>query len=272
VNDSSGGRVTRHQPSSRRSGRSPARRRTVLTCLPLLGLTACRFAAPGGATTQGQAIGNLYHMLWYFAIPVAVIVYGLVAWSLLRYRAGAGKAGSKPGEIGFEDLPKQTRVNIPLEVTYTLIPIFMVVALFVLTDRTERTVDAVAANPKLVVEVDAFQWQWRFTYPAQHITVVGTPGDVPVLNLPTGETVEIVLRSEDVVHAFYVSDFLFQRQAIPGITNRFDLTIPAPGTWRGACSLYCGLDHTSMDFSVHAMIPGDFQSWVHQQAVKGATV
>ena len=79
--------------------------------------------------------------------------------------------------------------------------------------------------------------------PGHGVTVVGTPGHPPTLVLPAGETTRIVLRAEDVVHAFYVPDFLFQRQAIPGVTNVFDLTIPNAGRWPGQCSLYCGLDH-----------------------------
>jgi len=226
-----------------------------VTCpVVLLALTACGFGAPPGATTQGQAIAGLYHVLWYFAIPVGVIVYGLILWSVVRYRR-------RPGDDG---LPKQTRYAAKLEVTYTVIPILMVVAIFGFTYHAEQKVDRVVSDPAVVVDVDAFQWQWRFTYPAQGITIVGTPGHVPTLVLPSGETTQIVLRSEDVDHAFFVSDFLFQRQAIPGVVNRFDLTIPEPGEWPGACTLYCGLDHTLMDFAVKALPPSAFQVWASQ--------
>jgi cytochrome c oxidase subunit 2 len=231
------------------------RRRTSLAAaiIPLLTLTACGFGAPAGSTEQGRSIAHLWRVLWYFAIPVGVIVYGLILWSVLRYRKRRGDD---------ETLPKQTRYAIGLEVTYTLIPIVMVAAIFAFTYNAERKVDRIDPHPSLVVNVDAFQWQWRFTYPDQGVTVVGTPGSPPTLVLPAGETTRIVLRAEDVDHAFYVPGFLFQRQAIPGVTNAFDLTIPNPGRWPGQCSLYCGLDHTSMTFTVQAVTPAAFAQWL----------
>jgi cytochrome c oxidase subunit II len=239
--------------------RPPCRRRgrLALTAIPLVALSACGFGAPAGSTEQGQSIARLWQVLWYFAIPVAVIVYGLILWSVVRYRRRSNDDGS---------LPKQTRYAVPLEVTYTLIPIVMVAAIFAFTYRTEQKVDHVDPRPAVIVDVDAFQWQWRFTYRGSDVTVVGTPGRPPTLVLPAGETARIVLRSEDVVHAFYVPNFLFQRQAIPGVTNVFDLTIPNAGRWPGQCSLYCGLDHTSMTFDVQAVSPQAFQQWLAERS------
>jgi len=248
------------------AGPEPSRRRTPLWLraaiggAALLALSSCDFGAPPGATTQGKTIADLYHVLWYFAIPVGVIVYGLILWSIVRYR-------KRPDDDG--SLPKQTRYALRLEVTYTVIPILMVAAIFGFTYRAEQNVDRVAPNPAIVVDVDGFQWEWRFTYEGKGVTVVGTPGHVPTLVLPAGETTQIVLRSEDVVHAFFVPDFLFQRQAIPGVVNRFDLTIPSPGVWPGACSQYCGLDHTSMIFTVRAVSPADFATWLASQGSSG---
>jgi cytochrome c oxidase subunit II len=235
----------------------PRRPRLAAAVTSLLVLSSCGFGAPAGSTEQGQAIARLWQILWYFAIPVAVIVYGLILWSVFRYRRRRTDDGS---------LPRQTRYAVPIEVTYTLIPIVMVAAIFAFTYRTEQKVDRVDPRPAVIVDVDAFQWQWRFTYRDAGVTVVGTPGRAPTLVLPAGETARIVLRSEDVVHAFYVSDFLFQRQAIPGVTNVFDLTIPNAGRWPGHCSLYCGLDHTSMTFEVQAVSPQAFQQWLEDHA------
>jgi cytochrome c oxidase subunit 2 len=246
---------------ARLAPRSPLRRaRLALAALGLLALTSCAFGAPEGATEQGQAISHLWRVLWYFAIPVGLVVYGLILWSVFRYRRRPRDDGS---------LPTQTRYALRLEVTYTLIPVVLVAAIFAFTIRAENKVDRIDPHPYVVVDVDAFQWQWRFTYPESGVTVVGTPGNPPTLVLPAGETTRIVLRAEDVVHAFYVPQFLFQRQAISGVTNTFDLTIPNPGRWHGACSLYCGLDHTSMTFSVQAMSPGDFDRWLADHSATG---
>lgn len=229
------------------------RARLSAATIPLLALSACGFGAPPGATEQGQSIAHLWRVLWYFAIPVGVIVYGLILWSVFRYRRRPPDDGS---------LPKQTKYAVGLEVTYTLIPVVLIAAIFGFTYHAEQKVDHIDPHPAVIVNVDAFQWQWRFTYPQHDVTVVGTPGHPPTLVVPAGETTRIVLRAEDVVHAFFVSDFLFQRQAIPGVTNVFDLTIPNAGRWPGQCSLYCGLDHTSMTFAVQAVSPAAFDQWL----------
>ena len=226
----------------------------------LLSLSACGFGSYTGASDQGRSIFDLYKVLWYFAIPVAVIVYGLILWSVLRYRKRRDD----------DDLPKQTRYSVPLEITYTVIPVFMVAAIFAFTYHTEQEVDRVVPRPAVIVNVDAFQWQWRFTYPQHDVTVVGTPGNPPTLVLPAGETTRIVLRADDVDHALYVPAFLFQRQAIPGVVNVFDFTVPRPGRWPGQCSLYCGLDHTSMTFAVQALSPSAFDQWLAGHTASGA--
>src|SRR5262249_56542349 len=111
------------------------RRMHLLAVVPLLALTGCNFGAFPGSSTQGQSINHLWRVLWYFAIPVGVIVYGLILWSVFRYRKRQGGDG---------ELPKQTRYSVGLEVTYTLIPIAMVIAIFVFTYHTEQKVDAVS--------------------------------------------------------------------------------------------------------------------------------
>ena len=115
------------------------------------------------------------------------------------------------------------------------------------------------------VRVTAFQWQWRFEYPAYGLDVVGTPTRNPQMVLPTGETVQIRLLSADVDHAFFVPDFLFKRDAIPGFPNTFDLNISRAGVYRGECAEYCGLNHSAMNFTIRAVSPARFRAWVRSQ-------
>ncbi len=146
--------------------------RLLAGAVALLALTACNFGAPPGSTAQGQSIAHLWRVLWYFAIPVGVIVYGLILWSVFRYRKRRGDD---------ETLPEADPLRGRLEVTYTLIPVAMVVVLFAFTYHEEQKVDRVDPHPAVIVNVDAFQWQWRFTYPQHDVTVVGTPGNPPTL-------------------------------------------------------------------------------------------
>jgi cytochrome c oxidase subunit II len=224
--------------------------------LLLLLFTACKFGAPPGATKEGQSISRLYQLLFYAAIPVGVIVYGLMVWILIRYRRKSDK------------LPKQFRYQIPIEVLYTLIPVLLVTGLFVATYHVERNVDRLQANPAVRLNVTAFQWQWRFSYPDLGITVVGRSGVPPTMVVPAGQLVRIRLVATDVDHSFFVPDFLFKRDAIPGFPNRFDFEVDRPGTYFGECAEFCGLDHADMTFRVRAVSARQFQEWASRQ---GAT-
>jgi cytochrome c oxidase subunit II len=83
--------------------------------------------------------------------------------------------------------------------------------------------------------------------------------------------VRIILSSHDVVHAFYVPDFLFKRDATPGLIQRFDLLVEREGTYRGQCAEFCGLDHARMTFTVRAVPPSEFEAWLEdaRQAAVG---
>jgi cytochrome c oxidase subunit 2 len=239
-------------------------RKRLLRLVPatavLLLFTACRFGAPPGATEQGQSISRLYQLLFYAAIPVAVIVYGLILWSVIRYRRKS------------DALPKQFRYQVPIEIAYTVIPILLVTGLFVATYYTERDIDRVSANPDVRVTATAFQWQWRFVYPDLGIDIVGRPTREPTLVLPVGETVQIRLVAADVDHAFFVPDFLFKRDAIPGHPNTFDFKVTEPGTYLGECAEFCGLDHADMTFRIRAVSPSEFDQWaVTREHIPGGT-
>ena len=224
-------------------------RRLVPPAAALLLFTACRFGAPAGATVQGKSIANLYHLMFYIAIGVGGLVYLLIGWCIVRYRRKS------------EELPPQTRYHIPLEVTYTVVPILIVVAIFVVTYTTEVPIDRVSGDPPVTIDVTAFQWQWRFSYPQYGIQVVGTPQKFPTMVVPVGQTVLINLRAQDVIHAFFVPDFLFKRDAIPGKLNQFDFEVDQAGTYLGECAEFCGLDHADMVFYVKAVSPSQFRAW-----------
>ena len=219
-------------------------------------LSACTFGMPRGSTVQGRHISSLYQLLFWFAIPIGAIVYGLILWSVIRYRRRKNDDGS---------LPKQTRYHLPLEITYTAIPVVIVLVLFGFTLSTMAKVDAVTAKPVATINVTGFRWQWRFDYPGYGFSIVGvggTPNNGPTIVLPTGGTVHVTLRAADVIHSFFVPEFNFKRDAIPGVTNQFDLTIPQPGVFRGECAELCGIDHSDMTFFIRAVAPAQFHTWL----------
>jgi cytochrome c oxidase subunit 2 len=231
----------------------------------LAGSCATNFGMPGGATQQGRDIFDLWRVFMIAGIAVAAVVYGLLAWSLIRYRRRKADAADALG--------RPFSANIPLEIVYTAIPIVIVVVLFVLSYRTEHQVDALTPAPDVTLHAQAFAWGWRFSFDAPSpFTVVsdpsgeGVPG--PTIELPRGRTVRVVLTSDDVIHAFWVPDFLFKRDAIPGRVTEFDLTPDRDGTYHGACAEFCGLNHAFMTFTVKVVEPAAFESWAASLAAE----
>jgi cytochrome c oxidase subunit 2 len=229
-------------------------RRIPLALTAILLLTSC-----GGleaATSQGREIRGVWVVFLWAGAGVAAVVYGLIIWSVVRYRRR---------NHDDEELPPQFRQSVPLEILYTVVPLLLVIGLFVLTYRAETTVEGRDPQPAATLGVEAYDWSWRFTYQGTGVEVFGTPDDPPEAVLPVGETVRVRLTSADVIHSFFVPEFLFKRDAIPGRTTAFDLSIDEPGLYRGQCAEFCGLDHWRMRFTIRAVSPDEFERWLTEQ-------
>jgi cytochrome c oxidase subunit 2 len=226
-------------------------RRMTLALLTLATLVGGCMPSP--ATTQGKEIDNLWTVFLVGGIIVAAIVWGLVTFALLRYRRRG------------DQLPKQTEGSLRIEATWTIIPLITVLVLFVLTVRTISAVDTVEPGG-MNLHVTAFRWQWQAEYPDAGVKLVGTTEAPLEIVLPVDTPVHVTLDSLDVNHAFFVPDFLFKRDAIPGKPTYFDLRITAPGVYNGACAEFCGIGHDEMLFTIKAMEPAAFQQWLAGQA------
>jgi cytochrome c oxidase subunit 2 len=226
--------------------RAPAARWLTVGAAALLA-TGC---VPQSVTEEGRAVHNLYNVFLYIAAVVFVVVSGLVIWSVIRYRRRD------------DELPAQTHGNNRLELAWTLIPTVIVLVLFVLTLQAQDKVLDQSGQADVNVTVTAFQWSWRFTYEGTGAEVLGSPGSIPELVVPVGQTIRVKLISADVVHTFYVPQTLFKRQAIPGTDNTFDLTFENVGLYHGQCTQFCGLQHADMVFRVRVVEEGAYQSWL----------
>jgi cytochrome c oxidase subunit 2 len=227
-------------------------RRALRACAPALLAAGC---APAPATEQAREVRWLYDFFMVAGAIVFVTVAGLILWSVVRYR-----------DDGSPELPPQFREHRRLEVTWTVIPVLIVMVLIALTLRTVGVVDHETADPAVTVRATGFQWQWKFEYLHQGISETGSVAHEPVLVLPVGQPVHLELVSADVQHSFYVPRFLFKRDVIPGRVNHFDLTLSEPGTYQGECAFICGLDHARMGFKVQALPPAEFQRWLAARA------
>ena len=119
------------------------------------------------------------------------------------------------------------------------------------------------ANADLRIGVDGEQFWWRVRYAPPGGSVVEAANE---LRLPVGRTVELSLRSPDVIHSFWVPGLAGKMDMIPGRTNRLVVRATKAGTYRGVCAEFCGLGHALMAFDVVAMEPAAFERWLAVQA------
>jgi cytochrome c oxidase subunit II len=217
-------------------------------------LTGC---LPDAATAQGREVSRLYGTFMIAAAGVFVIVVGLLAWSIVRYRGPPGRDVEQPRAI---------HGNTLLEVVWWALPTALVAVLAAGTIGVLAQVDAREPEPGVTVEVDGFQWGWRFTFP-QHdgVSVSGTAADPPSIQLPVGETIAFLINSEDVVHSFNIPQFLIKRDAVPSRENRFDVLIDEEGLYGGQCGEFCGLLHAQQLFSIEAVSRDAFDAWISEQ-------
>ena len=219
-----------------------------------LAVTACGTELPEPASQQAQDATRLWRIALVAAAVVGGVTMALILWSAFRYRRRDDR------------LPDQRSSHLALEVVCTAIPVAIVAGLFAFTVGTERRMTRLSADPPVVVDVVAYQWGWRFTYPSEGVTSAPpAEGEPAVLALPVGATVRFNLRSADVIHSFWVPEFLEKRDVIPGVDNAIDVTVTRAGVWTGRCAEFCGLDHWKMNFEVRALPFDDYQAWLAQQ-------
>ena len=257
------------------------RRAAALTSVSVLALalTGCdektshewgNFAMPDPVTSQGVHTLELWQGAWYAALAVGFLTWGLIFWAAWRYRRRSA-----------DQVPVQTRYNLPLEIFYTIAPIVMVVVFFVHTERTQNLIRDEVPNPDVTIYVVGQQWTWTFNYlPGgevnaagdKNLYTVGEAGAPPTLVLPVGKTVEFKLHSPDVIHDFGVPGFLEKMDVIPGPVaedNHFQVKPMVTGTYKGACYELCGVYHSRMLFNVKIVSDADFQAYLQTLVDQG---
>jgi cytochrome c oxidase subunit 2 len=278
-----------------------------------------RFGWPTGVTKQAERMRVLWTWSGVTALIVGIVVWGLIFWCCIRYRKRN------------DDLPRQTKYNLPLEIAYSIFPFLVIAGLFWRTVVVENYVDKLSANPDVVVQVNAFKWNWQFeyqgvrngsgtlqqtVYPGRQsladqsgnakdkqsgsqgqvgcdeassnqsyscqapgsavntansplfLSTVGSDNEIPVLVIPVGKKVRFIEHSEDVIHSFWVPEFLFKRDVIPYGTplttrdNQFEITPTSTGSFVGRCAELCGTYHSQMNFEVRVVAQDTFQKYL----------
>ncbi len=242
-------------------GPRPPRRFGFALVLVAVGLTATacdepNFGFPSGITPQASRMLNI----WQGSV-IAALVVGVIVWAMIFYACIAFRKTT-------DEMPAQIRYNLPVEILYTVLPIVIIAGLFYYTARDEIQVNKISKNPAVTVDVIGFRWNWQFVYSdtgkngTQPVEVTGRPGEPAQLVLPTGRTIKFVLTSPDVIHSFWVPEFLFKRDVVPGRINQFQVTIDKTGTFVGRCAEFCGVDHDRMNFQVKVVSGADYDKYI----------
>ena len=209
----------------------------------------------GNVTSVNESSFGLWQGAWLAAAIVGAFTLILILWPAIFHR--------KKEDASF---PRQFQYNIPAEIAYTVIPFIIVAVLFGYTAKAENEIVKVSPESASIhdVTVNGIQWSWQFTYEeaGAGTTVTGTPAQPPVLYMPLGEKVRFTFTASDVIHSFWVPEFMIQMQNIPGVTNKLEFTANELGEYRGFCNILCGRQHSQMRFTVKVVTPSEYDNYI----------
>ena len=209
---------------------------------------------------QGEVAEKQADLLWlviWIALAVLIVVFAALVFALIHFRRRSDD----------DPLPKQVHGNTRLELTWTIIPTVILLALaFPIVDGI-IDLAATPGDDALHVRVLSSQWNWAFEYIDEEFQDAdGNPLSVQrELHIPVGRDIDFELEAADVVHSFWVPKLAGKTDAIPGRTNHMWFNADEPETFAGQCAEFCGIGHSGMKFSVVAESEEDFAAWAQEQ-------
>ena len=235
-----------------------------------------------GITNLTDGITSLWVSSWVVLLGVGLITWGLILWSTIAYRRRKGQTG----------LPVQLRYNMPIETFFTIVPVIMILGFFGFTAVEEEKIIA-RPTPDVVIDVYGKRWAWDFNYidtkneeesvyfqgvqvqkdPNAEVQGSIDPETLPVLYLPVNKQVELRVMSRDVIHSFWVVEFLNKMDMIPGKEGKnsnFMSFIPQKeGTYMGKCAELCGEYHSAMLFEVKVVSAAEYEKYLDSLKAQG---
>ncbi len=235
--------------------------------------------APQGPIARELHSRGVLPVFWIAAVVFVGITVAMV-WLIWRHRVSSYE--------GDDEWPAQTHGHVPLEVGWTVGFLVTMAAVAVIMVLSLPTVDATEVN-KMKVDIDdrsveweptvvvvGNQWWWEFRYyfgDQVDLADLRAHGDAKTLPpadivtsgqmmIPTGEEIELIITSRDVIHSFWIPALNGKRDAVPNRFSPWKIEASDPGFYFGQCTEFCGLSHSRMRMQVVALSPPDFQSWV----------
>jgi cytochrome c oxidase subunit 2 len=224
----------------------------ALTAVIVVGLAACSTTVPNTTlapkTEFGRAIDALWDTLLFWGTIVFVLVETFLIYTIVRFRRREGQPA-----------PKHVHGNTTLEIAWTLAPAVILAIIAVPTVKTIFDTQRQAPASALTVEVIGHQWWWEFRYPQYGVTTANE------LYLPVGRTANFVLKTQDVLHSFWIPQLGGKRDLITNRTNHLWFTPESTAVWNGVCVEYCGTSHANMRFKTFVVSAEQFDAWANHQ-------
>ena len=231
------------------SSRRAARGAVGITLL----LGGCAWDAPMSTVVPrsdyARDILHVYGIVTWVAIGIALVVGLALAWIIVRFR-------DRPG---VSRVPAQTRGHTLLEISWTIAPALVLLAIAIPTIQVIFRTQAAPPRDALEITVYGHQWWWEFRYPTLQVVTANE------LHVPAGRPVALTLQGPDVIHSFWVPQLGGKRDVVPGRLNRLTFTAETPGEYRGQCAEFCGVSHANMGMRVIVDAPEAFARWVAAQ-------
>lgn len=220
---------------------------------------------PENVSTYGGDIDWLFQLIYAITGVTCILVFGTMLAFLVMYR-------DRPGRRA-----RYTHGSTPVEIIWTVVPALILVVLTFLSVPAWSRIKMQMPPTDLTIQVTAKQFNWQVTY-AGPDGKFGTEDDKTFLDemhVPIGKPVRIVLKSQDVIHSFFVPQFRMKQDAVPGreIPQWFQVT--KAGKYELPCAELCGFGHSGMRGWIYAHTPADYAKWASANltadALSGAT-
>ena len=232
----------------------------LLTAVALASCATGRIDPTDPVGENAKQIDGIMRMSGYLATAVGIFVAVAVVLVIVKFR-------ERPDDDP-DELPEQIHGNKKAELTWTLIPVVMLVFLAVVTIPGVFDLSSKGDGP--TIKVEGQQWWWQFSY---DVDQDGTD-DIVTANeivIPVGEEVNLEIQSNDVIHSFWIPQLNGKKDAVPGRVHHWRISSPVPGIFYGECTEFCGLSHANMQMRAVVLTDEDYNNWVQEQLVSATT-
>ncbi len=232
-----------------------------------------------GVTPISRDLYGLHMLVFWICVVIGVIVFGVMAWSIVYHRKSKGAVASNFHE------------SAAVEIFWTVGPLLILIAIAIPATGTLIDLEDAKTNADINLQVTGIQWKWKYTYIDEGVSFISSLAqssrdvikdptgnenyllevDQPVV-LPINKKIRFLFNSEDVIHAWWVPEFAVKQDVIPGFINDSWAIIEEPGIYRGQCAELCGRDHGFMPIVVHAVSQDEYAQWIAEKKSEAAAV